>query len=144
MSSTETSTFTGNGRPTPPSVTGVTTSASSRTAAKMQTMMTVSRPIERADEALAEEAAQAARDQHREDDDRQRVGRVPEKQNEFLDQRHLDQDVAGADATESRAGRRIAPGCGRQAVSQQHRRQRRMTRVAMMLTATSPNSSGTA
>src|SRR5205085_284838 len=49
------------------------------------------------DEFAAEETARAARDQHREDDDRERVSRVSQQEHKLLNQRHLNQNIARAE-----------------------------------------------
>ncbi len=88
MRATEMRTFNAKGSATPPSATGVTTAASVNTAATISTMIMLSK------------ASYAAGKQHGKDDDRQRVSGMAEEQHEFLNQRDLNQNIAGSNKQE--------------------------------------------
>ena len=68
---------------------------------------------------------------------------MSQEQDELLNQRHLDQNVSGADEQEVEQERPHA-GLSRQPRAQHQRRQQQISSVASRLTAIRPNSSGTA
>ena len=89
-----------SGNPTPAASSGVTTAASSATSTAISASARYSALVVIAQDPAAEIAAQAARNQHGEDHHRQGVRGVAQEQHELLDEGHLDQDVARADAQE--------------------------------------------
>ena len=100
MSSTEMSTLSANGSPTPPSVTGGDDEREQYDGCD-DGDHDDAEPVDLAEpKPLAEETAKAAREQHGEDDDRQCVSRMAQKQDELLDERYLDEDIAGTDTQE--------------------------------------------
>ena len=130
--------------PRPRPITGDAAKASAATSDRDRSPAPDQPAVAERHQPAAEEASHAARNQHGEHDHRQRVRRMPQQQDEVLDQRHLNQNVARAEAQKIQQEHDRPPFCFGNVCPAPSAAAAASAAVAPRLTPSTPNSSGTA